>query len=200
MIPKPAIDGLMLLQNKVFPDERGFFVERFHELRFREHGLYTSFIQDNHSRSVPGVIRGLHYQYNPPQGKLVGVIRGRILDVAVDLRPESPTYGQHEGIELSDENGLMLWIPPGFAHGFCVLGHEPADVLYKVDGVWNAACEGGILWNDQDLNIAWPVENPIVSGKDQQLPAFASYRENPIDWNRYIKQGQASAGLPNYTR
>src|SRR5205823_71251 len=133
------IKGLALVELKVHGDARGFFVERYQHDRFRDHGLPSNFVQDNHSRSAPGVLRGLHYQVNPGQGKLVGVIRGRIWDVAVDIRPNSPTYGKHVAVELSDMNGRLLWIPPGFAHGFCVLGEEPADVLYKVDAAYNPA-------------------------------------------------------------
>ncbi|HKY04327.1 MAG TPA: dTDP-4-dehydrorhamnose 3,5-epimerase, partial [Blastocatellia bacterium] len=130
-------EGLMLVELVMMRDERGFFLERFQTDRFRENGLPADFVQDNHSRSVPGVLRGLHYQYDPPQGKLVGVARGAVWDVAVDVRANSPTYGRSFGIELSDANGRMLWVPPGFAHGFCVLGDEPADVLYKVDAHYN---------------------------------------------------------------
>ena len=129
------LPGLVLVELKIFGDVRGFFVERFQLQRFAEQGLPTQFIQDNHSRSGPKVLRGLHYQSQPAQGKLVGVIRGCIWDVVVDIRPESPTFGKHFGLEMSDMNGRMLWIPPGFAHGFCVLGDEPADVLYKVDAL-----------------------------------------------------------------
>src|SRR5947208_15331150 len=120
-------EGLLLIELDIYRDSRGFFVERYNRERFHANGMEFDFVQDNHSRSLPGVLRGLHYQYDPPQGKLVGVVRGRIWDVAVDLRPGSPTFGKHAGVELSDENGLLLWIPPGFAHGFCILGDEPAD-------------------------------------------------------------------------
>jgi dTDP-4-dehydrorhamnose 3,5-epimerase len=139
------------------------------------------FIQDNHSRSKPGVIRGLHYQVNPSQGKLVGVIRGKIWDVVVDLRKDSPTYGKWEGVELSDENGRLLWVPPGFAHGFCVLGQEDADVMYKVDAPYSPKTEGGIRFDDPDLKIEWPVKDgAIVSPKDRVLPGFAEYAQNPL--------------------
>jgi dTDP-4-dehydrorhamnose 3,5-epimerase len=167
------IKGLVLVALKVHGDERGFFVERFHNERYRDNGLPTHFAQDNHSRSAPGVLRGLHYQLGPTQGKLVGVIRGKIWDVAVDIRPDSPTYGQHFGVELSDMNGRLLWIPAGFAHGFCVLGDESADVLYKVDAPYNPAGEGGIFWNDPELAVPWPVINPTVSKRDQGLVSFA---------------------------
>ena len=176
------LSGLVLVELKVLGDARGFFVERFHEQRFAEHGLPTRFAQDNHSRSAPGVLRGLHYQLNPAQGKLVGVIRGRIWDVAVDLRPGSTTFGQRYGVEMSDLNGRLLWIPPGFGHGFCVLGDEPADVMYKVTAPYNPAGEGGVKWDDADLAIPWPIQNPTISGRDQKLPSFAELRSRPPEW------------------
>ncbi|HET6247000.1 MAG TPA: dTDP-4-dehydrorhamnose 3,5-epimerase [Tepidisphaeraceae bacterium] len=184
IVPVENIKGLAIVELKVHGDARGFFVERFQGDRFAELGLPTRFVQDNHSRSAPLVLRGLHYQLRPSQGKLVGVVRGRIWDVAVDIRPDSPTLGRHFGLELSDMNGLLLWIPPGFAHGFCVLGEEPADVLYKVDANYNPAGEGGISWNDPDLAIKWPVNNPTVSKRDQTLQAFSQYKANPPVWDR----------------
>jgi dTDP-4-dehydrorhamnose 3,5-epimerase len=174
------IAGLLLVTLRVHRDARGYFVERFQADKFAKHGLPTTFAQDNHSRSLPGVLRGLHYQGNPGQGKLVGVIRGRIWDVVVDLRAGSPTFGQSYGIELNDENGLQLWVPAGFAHGFCVLGDGPADVLYKVDAPYNPRGEGGIHWEDPDLAIAWPLSEPIVSGRDDELGSFAAYKLKPV--------------------
>ena len=171
-----GLDGVLLVELKIWGDERGFFVERFQLAAFESLGLPTTFVQDNHSRSTPGVLRGLHYQNAPQQGKLVGVVRGRIWDVVVDIRPESPTFGQHAGIELSDMNGRLLWMPPRFAHGFCVLGDEPADILYKVDAPYNPATEAGLYWGDADLSIAWPNEKPVVSERDQRLPSFAQFR------------------------
>ena len=178
------LDVLTLVELDVLGDARGFFVERFHLARFRKHGLPTDFAQDNHSRSAAGVLRGLHYQHTPPQGKLIGVTRGRIWDVAVDIRPHSATFGQSVCLQISDLNGRLLWIPAGFAHGFCVLGEEPADLLYKVDAPYNPAGEGGIQWADPDLGIAWPVDNPVVSERDRTLPSFASFRANPVQWAR----------------
>lgn len=178
-VVRERIDGVLTIQLRSFADERGFFIERFNADAFKAAGLPIDFCQDNHSRSKPGVIRGLHYQTDPAQGKLVGVIRGRIWDVAVDIRPDSPTFGQHVDVELSDENGRLIWMPPGIAHGFCVLGDEPADVLYKVDRPYNKQTEGGILWNDPDLAIAWPVAAPIVSARDRALPSLADYRREP---------------------
>ncbi len=180
MVKDLSLSGLKLITLKVFHDERGFFVERYQQSRMVDYGLPSQFLQDNHSRSKPGVIRGLHYQFNPGQGKLVGAVRGRILDVAVDIRKDSPTYGKWEAVELSDMNGQMLWIPPGFAHGFCVLGDEPADVMYKVDAPYAPGNEGGIHYADPTLNIDWPIKNPIVSNKDQVLPHFSAYQQNPV--------------------
>jgi dTDP-4-dehydrorhamnose 3,5-epimerase len=169
-----GLEGLLLIELKIWRDERGFFMERFRSAAFEVLGLPTAFVQDNHSRSMPGVLRGLHYQAG--QGKLVGAVRGRVWDVAVDIRPTSRTFGQHAACELNDDNGRLLWIPQGFAHGFCVLGDEPADILYKVDAPYDPAEESGLHWADQDLSIAWPVEKPAVSARDQRLPTFAEFR------------------------
>ncbi len=176
------LDGLVLVELKVNGDERGFFIERFQQARFRAGGITTTFVQDNHSRSGPGVLRGLHYQHSPMQTKLVGVLRGRIWDVAVDIRPHSPTFGKSLTQELSDTNGRLLLIPPGFAHGFCVLGDEPADLLYKVDAPYNPQGEGALLWNDPELAIEWPLVHPTVSTRDAGAETFASYRTHPPTW------------------
>jgi dTDP-4-dehydrorhamnose 3,5-epimerase len=175
------LPGLLLIQLQVHRDQRGFFIERYNEARFEMSGL-PRFCQDNHSRSVPGTLRGLHYQLRPAQGKLVGVIRGAIWDVVVDIRPESPTYGQHLATELNDHDGRLLWIPAGFAHGFCVVGSEPADVIYKVDAPYDPTTEGGIVWSDPDLAIRWPVSQPMVSEKDRNLPSLSAYRKNLPRW------------------
>jgi dTDP-4-dehydrorhamnose 3,5-epimerase len=175
-----ALEGVRVVHLRIFSDNRGFFVERFNEARFQDDGLPVRFCQDNHSRSAPNVVRGLHYQHGPGQGKLVGVVRGAICDVVVDIRHGSPTYGQHHVQEISDRNGVLLWIPPGFAHGFCVVGDEPADVLYKVDTPYNPQREGGILWNDPQLNIAWPVKQPIINGKDTELQSWSDYARSPV--------------------
>ncbi|MBM3995892.1 MAG: dTDP-4-dehydrorhamnose 3,5-epimerase [Planctomycetes bacterium] len=170
------IPGLVLIELEIRRDGRGFFVERYHAGKFEEFGVPARFVQENHSRSRPGVLRGLHIQHTPPQGKLVGVIKGRIWDVVVDLRGDSPTFGQHSAIELSETNGRLLWIPAGFAHGFLVLGDEPADVVYSVDAFYNPEGEGGIAWNDPDLAIPWPIKNPIISKRDKWLSRFAAFR------------------------
>ena len=177
-----AIPDVKIIQLTLHGDHRGFFVERFNAGLFKEAGLPTEYVQDNHSRSAPGTLRGLHYQHTPAQGKLVGAVRGRIWDVAVDVRPDSDTFGQHVACELSDENGKLLWVPAGFAHGFCVIGEGLADVFYKVTALYNPAGEGGIRFDDPDLNIDWPVDTPKLSGRDQQLPSLKDYLTNPPAW------------------
>lgn len=176
------IADLLLVEARIFRDARGFFMERFRESALREHNISRQFVQDNHSRSHPKVLRGLHFQRSPVQGKLVGAVRGAIWDVAVDLRPDSPTFRRWYGTELSDANGKMLWIPPGFAHGFCVLGSEPADVVYKVDAYYNPKSEIGVHWADPDIAIDWPIDAPIISDRDRDLPCLSSLDLNSI-WN-----------------
>lgn len=176
------LEGVCIIELAVHGDARGFFVERYHKDKLKDCGIDADFVQDNHSRSAPSILRGLHWQHNPPQGKLVGVTRGAVWDVAVDIRADSPTFGQHIGVELSGENGRLLWIPAGFAHGFCVLGDEPADMLYKVSGIYNKAGEGGIRFDDPELAIDWPIKNPIISERDQGLISFAEYKESPVAW------------------
>lgn len=173
---KTPLQDAYVVQLQVHGDARGFFVERFHSEKLAAQGLALDCVQDNHSRSAPGVLRGLHFQADPPQGKLVGCVRGRIWDVAVDARPASPTFGQWHAEELSDINGKLLWIPPGFLHGFCVLGDEPADVLYKVTGRYNPASEVGVHYADPQLNITWPGDSFLVSDKDKALGSFADYQ------------------------
>ena len=164
------IKEVKIIQLDIYPDDRGFFVERFNAEKFAKLGLPLDFVQDNHSRSKPRVLRGLHYQENPSQGKLVGCLKGKIQDIAVDIRKNSPTYLQYVSVELSGDNGKLLWIPQGFAHGFCVLGEEEADVFYKVDNLYNPAGDKGIIWNDPKINIAWQIKEPILSEKDKLLP------------------------------
>lgn len=176
------LPGLKIIELAVHGDARGFFVERFSRDAFAKHGLPTEFAQDNHSRSAPGILRGLHYQHAPAQGKLVGCVRGAIFDVALDIRANSPTYGQHFTIELSDTNGLLLWVPAGFAHGLCVIGSEPADVLYKVTAPYNAKGEGGIRYDDPQVGVEWPIAHPIISARDQTLATWGEYCANPVAW------------------
>lgn len=168
----------------VYADQRGFFCERFRADKFAALGITETFNQMNHSRSVPGVIRGLHFQHQPMQGKLVGVTHGAVLDVAVDVRPWSPNFGQVVAAELSEENAEMLWIPAGFAHGFAVLGNRPADVVYYVTSLYNAAGESGIRLDDAALNIDWPtpLTRAIISPRDLTMPTLAEAKENLMKW------------------
>lgn len=164
------IPDLLVLEPRVFGDSRGFFMESWNEQTFREATEVTlGFVQDNHSRSARGVLRGLHYQLQRPQGKLVRVVRGSVYDVAVDLRRRSPTFGRWHGLELTEDNHLQLWIPPGFGHGFLVTS-ESADFLYKATDYYAPAHERCVMWNDPALGIAWPIENltPLLSDKDRQ--------------------------------
>lgn len=166
-----ALPGVLIIEPKVFGDHRGFFLETFQVERYREAGISLPFVQDNHSRSQRGVLRGLHFQRSRPQGKLVSVGRGAVYDVAVDINPQSPTCGRFVGVELNDENHRQLWIPPGYAHGFCVLS-EVADFQYKCTELYFPADEGGLIWNDPDVNIPWPLEAPQLSAKDQANPTL----------------------------
>lgn len=167
------LEGLKLIKLKSYHDNRGFFTERFNVSSFKEHNLPTVFPQDNFSRSAYGVLRGLHFQNSPAQGKLVTCLSGEIFDVAVDIRPKSSTYGQHIGIHLNGNEPSWLWIPNGFAHGFCVISQTGADVIYKVDALYSPAGEGSFRWNSPELNISWPISNPILSPKDEQAPIFS---------------------------
>jgi len=167
---KLEIDGVVLIKPKVFEDNRGFFLESYKKSDFENFGIKDVFVQDNHSKSVKSVIRGLHFQKHPyEQSKLVRCISGKIFDVAVDLRKNSPTYKKWVGIELSDENNFILYIPKGFAHGFCVLSDE-AHVVYKCDCEYMPFYDAGIRWDDPDINIKWPITDPLVSDKDKNLP------------------------------
>lgn len=164
-----ALPGVLIIEPKAFGDHRGFFLETFQVERYREAGITLPFVQDNHSRSQRGVLRGLHFQKTRPQGKLVSVSRGAVYDVAVDIDPASATYGQFVGVELNDDNHRQLWIPPGYAHGFCVLS-EVADFQYKCTDFYFPADEGGLLWNDPDVGIPWPITEPQLSAKDVNNP------------------------------
>ncbi len=167
---KTEIEGVFIIEPKVFGDERGFFMETYKQSDFEEAGLNYKFIQDNQSRSHKGVLRGLHYQKNFPQAKLVRVIQGEVFDVAVDLRKDSKTYGKWVGVILSAENKKMFMIPRGFAHGFLVLS-DAAEFVYKCDELYHPEDEGGIMWNDPDVNVKWPLnEEPSLSEKDKEHP------------------------------
>lgn len=167
---KTSIEGVYVIEPAVFGDERGYFMETYHAGEFKEAGLDFTFIQDNQSKSKKGVLRGLHFQYTKPQGKLVRVIKGEVFDVAVDLRKNSPTYGKWEGVVLSEENKKQFYVPEGFAHGFLVLSDE-AEFTYKCTDFYDPDDEGGILWNDEDINIPWPMDEDeiILSDKDKTL-------------------------------
>jgi dTDP-4-dehydrorhamnose 3,5-epimerase len=164
-----AIPGVIVFEPRVFGDARGFFLETFHAARYAEAGLSLPFVQDNWSRSARGILRGLHFQEPNPQGKLVSVVSGAVWDVAVDIRRGSPTFGRHVGVELSADNKRQLWVPPGFAHGFCVLS-DVADFVYKCTALYAPEHDRGIRWNDPDLAIPWPLEAPLLSAKDASAP------------------------------
>jgi dTDP-4-dehydrorhamnose 3,5-epimerase len=163
------LQGLILIKPKVFQDHRGFFLETFQQSVYDKLGIQCSFVQDNHSFSKKGCIRGMHFQSFPGQAKLIRVAVGKIYDVAVDIRPHSPTYGQWEAVIVDDQSHHQLFIPIGFAHGFCVLSPE-AHVLYKVSSPYDPKFEKGFRWDDPTVNIEWPVEYPIISERDQQAP------------------------------
>ncbi len=175
-IIKTKIQDLLIVKPDVFEDERGYFFESFSKEKFKNMGLDLDFVQDNESKSQKNVLRGLHFQKPPfAQGKLVRVVKGAVLDVAVDLRKDSPTYGQWEAVELSEENKLMYWVPPGFAHGFLTLRDETV-FTYKCTNVYNKESEGSLLWNDPTLNIDWgSVKDLILSEKDLQSPLFEHF-------------------------
>ena len=167
-----SLPGILLLTPRVFADPRGYFEETYQHDKYAAAGIPCRFVQDNHSHSVRGVLRGLHYQVRRPQAKLLDVVHGAILDVVVDLRAGSPTFGRHEVHELSDTNHRQIFIPAGFAHGFLVLS-ETADVWYKCSAYYDPSDESGVRWNDPDLAIRWPCSTPLVSPKDTALPLFA---------------------------
>ena len=170
-----ALKGLLIIEPSVFEDKRGYFLEIHHQERFQSTGLTASFVQDNLSFSKKGTLRGLHFQITHPQAKLVQALTGEIFDVAVDIRPESPTFGKWSGAMLSEENKRQLFIPGGFAHGFCLLS-ESAHVAYKCTDYYSPEDEGGILWSDPTVAIDWPVKDPMLSNKDKQYPCLADLR------------------------
>lgn len=167
------IPAVLRVEPTVHRDDRGFFLESWRRSAFRDGGIDAEFVQDNRARSTRGVLRGLHYQLPPAaQGKLVGVTRGEVFDVAVDLRHGSPTFGGWVGTRLTEENHHMLWVPPGFAHGYCVLS-EMAEVAYKVTAEYAPALDRGIRWDDPEVGVEWPVAEPVLSDKDRTLPLLA---------------------------
>jgi len=181
-VHETSLPGVLLIEPKVFGDDRGFFMETYRADMFRSFGMPdTVFVQDNHSRSARGVLRGLHYQEPNAQGKLVRCTRGAIFDVAVDIRRGSPSFARWFGLELSDANKRMLWIPPGFAHGFCAL-EDDSDLVYKCTSLYDAASDRSLLWNDPAIGIEWPIAEPVLSMRDANaarlteatmLPAYA---------------------------
>lgn len=177
---KTKIKDLLIIKPKVFGDDRGFFYETFQAERYKLAGIDATFVQDNRSRSSQGVLRGLHFQKTKPQGKLVTVTDGEVFDVAVDLRPGSETFGQHEAIILTGQNKLQFYVPPGFAHGFCVLS-KTADFQYKCTDYYDPSDESGLLWNDPSLQIQWPLSKPLLSDKDRVQPALDAIKDKLIN-------------------
>ncbi|HOP95656.1 MAG TPA: dTDP-4-dehydrorhamnose 3,5-epimerase [Dictyoglomaceae bacterium] len=181
---KLEIPEVILIEPTVFSDERGFFIETYKLSEFKKNGIDYDFVQDNHSKSKKGVLRGLHYQLKPmEQGKLVRCIKGRIWDVAVDIRKGSPTYRKWVAVELSEDNKKMLWIPQGFLHGFVAL-EDNTEIIYKVTKEYSKEHDRGIFWNDPEINIKWPIDNPILSEKDKSLPLLKEAENN------FIYQGE----------
>jgi dTDP-4-dehydrorhamnose 3,5-epimerase len=178
-VAETRLPGVLIIEPKILGDHRGFFQETFHRQRYDElAGIRYTFVQDNHSRSRRGVLRGLHFQTRRPQGKLVRVARGEVFDVVADIDPKSATFRQWVGVTLSDENGRQMWIPPGYAHGFLTLS-DVADFEYKCTDFYDAGAEAGVIWNDPELAIAWPHDDPIVSAKDSKLPTLAEFTRAP---------------------
>jgi dTDP-4-dehydrorhamnose 3,5-epimerase len=172
-ITKTKLKDCVIIEPQIYGDDRGFFLETFQEKKYRDiAGINLKFVQDNHSRSVKGVLRGLHFQKKRPQGKLVRVVSGMVFDVAVDIRKDSKTFGLWEGVILSEENKKQFWVPPGFAHGFVVMS-DVADFEYKCTDFYDPSDEGSIIWNDPDINISWPISNPSLSKKDEAAGKLA---------------------------
>lgn len=184
-IERTELPGVLVIEPRLFRDDRGFFYESFNVDVFARHvgeGLPTSFLQDNHSRSTERVLRGLHYQLHRPQGKLITCVRGEIFDVAVDIRVGSPTFGRWVGLTLSGDAPRYVWIPGGFAHGFCTLS-PVADVIYKCTDLYVPEDDRGVLWSDESIGISWPVSDPILSPKDQR---YAGLDPSRVDLPRYV--------------
>lgn len=181
---KTKLTDCIIIKPKIFGDERGFFLETFHSKRYQEiAGIKELFVQDNRSRSSKNVLRGLHFQKTKPQGKLVTVTSGEVFDVAVDLRPESNTFGQYESILLTGENKLQFYVPPGFAHGFIVLS-DTADFQYKCTDYYDPEDESGLMWNDPEINISWPISDPLLSDKDMKQPLLVDIKQQLTKgWN-----------------
>jgi len=177
-----VLPGVLIIEPKVFGDARGFFLETFHKQRYEAAGIPANglgFVQDNHSRSSKGVLRGLHFQLENPQGKLVSAGAGVVFDVAADVNPDSATFGQWVGVELSEENHHQLWIPPGYAHGFCVLS-DVADFQYKCTALYHPQSDAGVAWDDPQLDIQWPITAPLLSDKDRALPTLSEAKRERL--------------------
>lgn len=172
------LDGVIVVEPDVHRDERGFFLETYHLEKYAEGGIRLPFVQDNHSRSMRGTLRGLHAQWRRPQGKLVRALLGEIFDVAVDMRRGSPTYAQWFGVLLTDQNAKQIYVPPGYLHGFCVVS-EVAEVEYKCTDLYDPGFELGVVWNDPEIGIEWPVDEPVLSPKDAAAPRL---RDVPEEW------------------
>lgn len=183
-VQSTKIDAIKIIEPEVFQDDRGFFMEVFRQDQFKKLGLPDSFVQLNHSGSVKNVVRGLHFQWEPPMGKLMRVTNGTAFLVAVDIRKGSPTLGQWVGVEASAENRLQVWAPASFARGFCVLS-EFAEIQYMTSGTYNGHCESGILWNDPEIGIEWPTTEPILSDKDTKAPPLSEWLQTK-DSNNFI--------------
>lgn len=175
-VTKLELPGVLLLQPRVFLDDRGWFFEPYNQARYRAVGITEQFVQDNHSRSTRGTVRGLHYQRSPGQAKLLTVAFGKILDIVVDIRTDSRDFGRWLAVELDAERHNQLYVPVGFAHGFCVLS-DAAEVMYKVSALYDAAEERTIAWNDPDIGVKWPVQDPVLSVRDQAGESLADYRK-----------------------
>lgn len=178
-VTETKLPGVIIVEPKVFGDSRGFFQETWQKARYENIGIKETFVQDNLSFSTRGVLRGLHFQNPNSQGKLVSVFQGEVFDVAVDIRVDSPTFGQWSGVHLSGENHRQLWVPPGFAHGFCVLS-DTAYFMYKCTDVYNPLAEGGILWNDPDIGIEWPLKEVTLSDKDKVYPRLRELKSEKL--------------------
>jgi len=181
-VVKTPLEGVVVIEPDIFRDERGFLFESYHQKKYHEAGLPERFVQDNHSRSQKGILRGLHAQLSRPQGKMVRVLRGEVFDVVVDIRPGSPTYKRWYSVTLSEDNFRQLYVPPGFAHGFCALS-DLVEMEYKVTDFYDSSDELHLLWNDPDLAIRWPIREPILSSKDKNGVRLREIEARLQDYN-----------------
>lgn len=177
-IVETPLEGVVVIEPRVHEDPRGFFLESYRADRYAEAGLPSSFVQDNHSRSVRNTLRGLHWQWRRPQGKLIRVVAGVVFDVAVDVRPESKTFGQWYGVTISADNFRQIYVPPGFAHGFCVMS-DTAQLEYKCTDYYDPGGEAGLIWNDPDVGIVWPTDAPLLSSRDERHPSLRELFNRP---------------------